>query len=170
MHEISAIVLKSLLSCALLTFGIGTNILSLKSFGICPDWYILLIRRVIICTPLSPMHCSSSAEMLSLPQAFPFGRSLITASISSLLIVHTSLSIWLLSMLSSSPLVSFLYNSSTYSAHLSITSSFSTKAFPCLPLIVCSPLFPFGHSSLIFWYINWLCALSNISISLRLSS
>src|SRR2546425_1109087 len=78
---------------ALLTFGIGTNILSLKSFGICPDWYILLIRRVIICTPLSPMHCSSSAEMLSLPQAFPFGRSLIAASISSLLIVYTSLSI-----------------------------------------------------------------------------
>src|SRR5437867_9381069 len=73
-------------------------------------------------------------------------------------------------MLSSSLLVSSLYNSSTYSAHLSITSSFSTKAFPCLPLIVCSPLFPFGRSSLIFWYINWLCALSNISISLHLSS
>src|SRR2546425_11124767 len=47
---------------------------------------------------------------------------------------------------------------------------FSIKTFPCLLLIVCNPLFPFGRSSLIFWYINWLCALSNISISLHLSS
>ena len=36
---------------------------------------------------------SSSAATLSLPQAFPFGRSLITASISSLQIVYTSFSI-----------------------------------------------------------------------------
>src|SRR5207247_9691141 len=72
-------------------------------------------------------------------------------------------------MISSTPLFSSLYNSSTYSAHLSITSSFSIKTFPCLLLIVCNPLFPFGRSSLIFWYINWLCALSNISISLHLS-
>src|SRR4051812_25815942 len=69
----SAIVLKSLHSCALLTFGIGTNILSLKSSEINPEWYILLIRRVIICIPLSPMHCNySSPAMLSLPQAFSF--------------------------------------------------------------------------------------------------
>src|SRR3989442_13324999 len=77
-------VLKSPHSCALLTFGIGTNMLSLKSSGMYPDLYILLISLVIICIPFSPMHCSNSAEMLSLPQAFPFGRSLITASISSL--------------------------------------------------------------------------------------
>src|SRR3989442_9071093 len=87
-------VLKSPHSCALLTFGIGTNMLSLKSSGMYPDLYILLISLVIICIPFSPMHCSNSAEMLSLPQAFPFGRSLITASISSLQIVrseeHTS--------------------------------------------------------------------------------
>src|SRR5437867_7474909 len=56
-------------------------------------------------------------------------------------------------MISSTPLFSSLYNSSTYSAHLSITSSFSIKTFPCLLLIVCNPLFPFGRSSLIFWYI-----------------
>src|SRR5207245_1142030 len=86
-------VLKSLHSCALLTFGIGTNMLSLKSSRMYPDLYILVIRLVIICIPFSPMHCSSSAEMLSLPQAFLFGRSLITASISSLLIVYTSFSI-----------------------------------------------------------------------------
>src|SRR5437867_1652412 len=66
-------------------------------------------------------------------------------------------------MISSTPLFSSLYNSSTYSAHLSITSSFSIKTFPCLLLIVCNPLFPFGRSSLIFWYINWLCALSKRS-------
>src|SRR5213083_2818399 len=81
-------VLKSPHSCALLTFGIGTNMLSLKSSGMYPDLYILLISLVIICIPFSPMHSSSSAEMLSLPQAFPFGRSLITASISSLQIVY----------------------------------------------------------------------------------
>src|SRR2546425_12637108 len=52
-------------------------------------------------------------------------------------------------MISSTPLFSSLYNSSTYSAHLSITSSFSIKTFPCLLLIVCNPLFPFGRSSLI---------------------
>src|SRR6184192_1495838 len=75
------------------TFGIGTNMLSLKSSGMYPDLYILLISLVIICIPFSPMHCSSSAETLSLPQAFPFGRSLITASISSLQIVYTSFSI-----------------------------------------------------------------------------
>src|SRR6059036_1106443 len=73
-------------------------------------------------------------------------------------------------MISSTPLFSSLYNSSTYSAHLSITLSFSIRTFPCLLLIVCNPLFPFGLSSLIFWYIIWLCALSNISISLHLSS
>src|SRR3954463_13422476 len=73
-------------------------------------------------------------------------------------------------MISSTPLFSSVYISSTYSAHLSITSSFSIKTFPCLLLIVCNPLFPFGRSSLIFWYINWLCALSNTSISLHLSS
>src|SRR5207247_1658799 len=72
-------------------------------------------------------------------------------------------------MISSTPLFSSLYNSSTYSAHLSITSSFSIKTFPCLLLIVCNPLFPFGRSSLIFWYINCLCALSNISISFHIS-
>src|SRR3989442_1497722 len=77
-------VLKSPHSCALLTFGIGTNMLSLKSSGMYPDLYILLISLVIICIPFSPMHCSNSAEMLSLPQAFPFGRSLITASILTL--------------------------------------------------------------------------------------
>src|SRR3989442_9663822 len=52
--------------------------LSLKSSGMYPDLYILLISLVIICIPFSPMHCSSSAETLSLPQAFPFDRSLIT--------------------------------------------------------------------------------------------
>src|SRR5437899_1630346 len=46
--------------------------LSLKSSGMYPDLYILLISLVIICIPFSPMHCSSSAEMLSLPQAFLF--------------------------------------------------------------------------------------------------
>src|SRR5213083_3064709 len=45
--------------------------LSLKSSGMYPDLYILLISLVIICIPFSPMHCSSSAETLSLPQAFP---------------------------------------------------------------------------------------------------
>src|SRR3989442_10775983 len=144
--------------------------LSLKSSGIYPDLYILLISLVIIGIPFSPMHCSNSAEMLSLPQAFPFGNSLITASISSLQIVYTSFSIYPISMISSTPLLPSLYNSSTYSAHLSITSSFSIRTFPCLLLIVCNTLFPFGRSSLIFWYINWLCALSNISISLHLSS
>src|SRR6267154_1394845 len=83
--------------------------------------------------------------MLSLLQAFPFGRSLITATISSLLIVYTSFT---KSPISAS-LFSSLYNSSTYSAHLSITSSFSNKLFPCLLLIVCNILFPFGLSSLI---------------------
>src|SRR5437867_1794879 len=39
-------------------------------------------------------------------------------------------------MISSTPLFSSLYNSSTYSAHLSITSSFSIRTFFCLPLIV----------------------------------
>src|SRR5881296_1614761 len=72
-------------------------------------------------------------------------------------------------MISSTPLFSSLYNSSTYSAHLSITSSFSIKTFPCLLLTFCNPLFPFGRSSLIFWHTNWLCAPSNISISPHLS-
>jgi len=53
------------------------------------------------------------------------------------------------SSISASPLSSSLYNPSTYSAHLSITSSFSNKPFPCLLLIVCSILFSFGRSSLI---------------------
>src|SRR5437867_237032 len=53
-------------------------------------------------------------------------------------------------MISSTPLFSSLYNSSTYSAHLSIASSFSIKTFSCLLLIVCNPLHPFGRSSLIF--------------------
>src|SRR6267154_951708 len=94
-----------------------------------------------------PILCKSSAEMLSVLQAFPFGRSLITATISSLLIVYTSFT---KSPISASPLFSSLYKSSTYSAHLSITSSFSNKLFPCLLLIVCNILFPFGLSSLIF--------------------
>src|SRR6267154_968460 len=116
-----------------------------------PDLYILLIKLVIISIPFSPILCSSSAEMLSLLQAFPFGRSLITATISSLLIVYTSFTE---SHISVSPLLSSLYNSSTYSAHLSITSSFSNKLLPCLLLIVCNILFPFGLISLIFCYIN----------------
>src|SRR3989442_6307954 len=52
-----------------------------------PDLKILLIKFVIISIPFSPMPCRSSSEMLSLPQAFPFGRFLITDLISSLLIV-----------------------------------------------------------------------------------
>src|SRR6267154_4139092 len=94
-----------------------------------------------------PILCNSSAEMLSLLQAFPFGRSLITATISSLLIVYTSFTRL---PISASPLFSSLCKSSTYSAHLSIISSFSNKLFPCLLLIVCNILFPFGLSSLIF--------------------
>src|SRR6267154_2503987 len=118
----------------------------LKSSGMYPDLYILLIKLVIISIPFSPILCNSSAEMLSLLQSFPFGRSLITATISSLLIVYTSFT---KSSISASPLFSSLYKSSTYSAHLSITSSFSNKLFPCLLLIVCNILFPFGLSSLI---------------------
>src|SRR5437867_12990842 len=46
---------------------------------------------------------------------------------------------------------------------------FSMNTFSCLLLIVCNPLFPFGSSSLLFWSINWLCALSNFSFSLHFS-
>src|SRR5437867_5414991 len=39
--------------------------LSLKSSGMYPDLYILLISLVIICIHFSPMHCSSSAETVT---------------------------------------------------------------------------------------------------------
>src|SRR2546425_5119606 len=114
------------------------------------------------------MHCSSSAEMLSLPQVFRFGRSLITASISSLhiyLVLHFT---HINDIIFSSVFIPIqFFHILSPSLHYFI---FSIKTFPCLPLIVCSPLSPFGRSSLIFWYINWLCALSNISISLHISS
>src|SRR3954466_16215911 len=97
------------------------------------------------------MLCNNSAGMLSIPHAFPFGSSLITCAISSLVMLHlTSPS----SPIYASLLLSSLYNSSTGSAHLSITSSFSTKLFPCLFLIVCRKLFPFGRISLIFYAVN----------------
>src|SRR5437867_13026076 len=68
-------------------------------------------------------------------------------------------------MISYTPLFSSLYNSSTYSAHLSITSSFSIKTFPCLLLIVCNPLFPFGRSSLFLFRPQQRSKITDASLS-----
>ena len=112
--------------------------LFLKSSGIFPAVYMLLIRQYKVCLVSPSSACSKSAGILSTPYVFYF-NSFNAFSNSAFVIVGSSSSAVISSSLSSSSSSSApSYNSSMYCCHLSAFSSSSIRVFPSFVSIIAS--------------------------------
>ena len=102
----------------LLSFGNITSILFLKSSGIFPAVYTLLIRQYKICFVSSSSTCSNSVGMLSTPYDFLFNSFNIISNSDFVVGGPSYLGVISSSLFHSSGSSESLYNSSTYCCHL----------------------------------------------------